>query len=234
MKQVAAVAIFKDELILMGKRRDNGKWTNPGGHLEEGETPLEGAVREIKEETGLDVEPSNVKHLLSKIVTKPNGEKLRVHAFKTVLHGKKPSTMLEDPDEEVFRWHWISPDFFYKKMKGNELHVPFKDNCLMEGLGISKKASQMLLGVYKSAKEMIPGGEAEGKPDSAYPKDQLKKGIKVEMEHTNSRAVAKEIAKDHLEEHKDDPPENKKYYDKPLFKKDLEKKAFWRGFNSKR
>lgn len=53
----------------------------------------------------------------------------------------------------------------------------------------------------KAAKELIPGGEAEGKPDSAYPADQLRQGIKVEKEHTPDPRKAKEIAKDHLEEH---------------------------------
>jgi 8-oxo-dGTP pyrophosphatase MutT (NUDIX family) len=32
------------------------KWLPPGGHLEEGETPPEGAKREVMEETGLEVE----------------------------------------------------------------------------------------------------------------------------------------------------------------------------------
>ncbi len=31
-------------------------WIQPGGHLIEGETPAEGAIREAKEETGLDVQ----------------------------------------------------------------------------------------------------------------------------------------------------------------------------------
>lgn len=38
------------------------------------------------------------------------------------------------------------------------------------------------------------------RPDSAYDKKWLKIGIKVEMEHTTSRAVAKTIAKAHLDE----------------------------------
>jgi ADP-ribose pyrophosphatase YjhB (NUDIX family) len=34
-----------------------GKWDTPGGFLEEGEPPLDGLKRELREETGLEVEP---------------------------------------------------------------------------------------------------------------------------------------------------------------------------------
>lgn len=59
---------------------------------------------------------------------------------------------------------------------------------------------------YAIAKEKVPGGFSSGKPDSDFDQDQIKKGIEIELEHTNDREMAKEIAKDHLVE---DP----KYYD---------------------
>lgn len=55
---------------------------------------------------------------------------------------------------------------------------------------------------FEKAAEQIQGGLADGKPDSKYDKAQLSQGIKVEKkEHTTSKEKAKEIAKDHLEEH---------------------------------
>ena len=39
--------------ILLIQRADNGKWAMPGGALEVGETPAEGAIRETLEETGV-------------------------------------------------------------------------------------------------------------------------------------------------------------------------------------
>ena len=59
----------------------------------------------------------------------------------------------------------------------------------------------------KRAEEVIPGGKAEGKSPSDFNPKALAKGTKVEMEHTKDRALAREIAMDHLAE---DP----KYYDK--------------------
>lgn len=48
---------------------------------------------------------------------------------------------------------------------------------------------------------------AKHKTTSAFIRSQLSKGINVEMEHTSSRKVAKEIALDHLSEFAD-------YYDR--------------------
>lgn len=54
-----------------------------------------------------------------------------------------------------------------------------------------------------SEAEYLPGGRAEGRSASEFPKDQLRIGRKVEMEHTNNPRIATEIAKDHLAEIKD-------------------------------
>jgi ADP-ribose pyrophosphatase YjhB (NUDIX family) len=46
-------------LLLARRAREpfKGRWDIPGGFLEEGEHPLEGMRRELREETGLEVEP---------------------------------------------------------------------------------------------------------------------------------------------------------------------------------
>lgn len=48
--------------------------------------------------------------------------------------------------------------------------------------------------------DFISGGKADNKKPSDFDKNQLEKGIKVEMEHTDDKKKAKEIAMDHLEE----------------------------------
>ena len=48
--------------------------------------------------------------------------------------------------------------------------------------------------------EKLKGGLADGKPTTKYNAKELKKGISVEKEHTPDKSVAREIAKDHLEE----------------------------------
>ena len=49
--------VLKDGKVLLQHRSDNGEWGLIGGLLELNETYLEGALREVKEETGLTVRP---------------------------------------------------------------------------------------------------------------------------------------------------------------------------------
>lgn len=43
--------------ILLIRRADNSRWAMPGGALEVGETPVEGILREVLEETGVPCQP---------------------------------------------------------------------------------------------------------------------------------------------------------------------------------
>ena len=58
--RLAAYAVVVDEqdrvLLALWNEGDEPRWTMPGGGVEFDETPAEGAVRELREETGYDVE----------------------------------------------------------------------------------------------------------------------------------------------------------------------------------
>lgn len=49
------VLVVKDGRILVGERKDSGLLCGPGGHIEPGEIPEEAAVRETREEFGINV-----------------------------------------------------------------------------------------------------------------------------------------------------------------------------------
>ena len=71
----------------------------------------------------------------------------------------------------------------------------------------------------KESLEVLQGGDADGMSDDAFDPAELAKGIKVEMEHTEDAAQAKEIAKDHLTED-------------PLYYQKLEKMEKEEGFQT--
>ena len=52
----------------------------------------------------------------------------------------------------------------------------------------------------KEKLKAIRGLLRPARPDSAYNKRELALGIKIEMEHTRSKKVAKRIAKHHIDE----------------------------------
>jgi 8-oxo-dGTP diphosphatase len=77
------VAIIDNGKILLTKREDFEVWCLPGGGVEEGESLAEGAIREAKEETGLEVELTRLIGVYSRL----GGGMRDVHA---VLYAAKP------------------------------------------------------------------------------------------------------------------------------------------------
>ncbi|MBR3236099.1 NUDIX hydrolase [Candidatus Saccharibacteria bacterium] len=70
-KSCGCIVLRDKKVLLIGAKDDNGElfWSFPKGHQEDGETDVETAIRETKEETNLDVkivddEPIKTGHLV--------------------------------------------------------------------------------------------------------------------------------------------------------------------------
>lgn len=57
---VTAIVTDANGRILMVHKTDNGLWALPGGGMDVGESMPDAVVREVKEETGLDVEVTGI------------------------------------------------------------------------------------------------------------------------------------------------------------------------------
>ena len=53
---------------------------------------------------------------------------------------------------------------------------------------------------YKKSKKGIPGGLADKKKPLDFNQKEISRGEEIELEHTNDKELAKDIAMDHLEE----------------------------------
>lgn len=110
IKPAAAVAIVKDKKILLLKRRDNGKWTMPGGTLEFGENLASCAIREVMEESGLEIEITDIIGTYTDpniLVAYSDGE---VRQEFTVVYAGKFTNTNVSLDEESTDYRWIDFD----------------------------------------------------------------------------------------------------------------------------
>lgn len=102
---VVIIVNDKDEILL--QHRKDGGWGLPGGLMELGESFEETAVREVKEETGLDIDGLTQLHVYSgkdHYLQTPNGDEL--YAVTAVYTASSVSGELSiDEDESLdFRY----------------------------------------------------------------------------------------------------------------------------------
>ena len=107
---VVAVVLDDQGRILLIEKTDNGLWALPGGGHEPGETIAETVVREVKEETGYDVEVTRVVGLYTNphhVMAYDDGEVRQQFSicFSARLRGGSST-----PSSESRRVDWITPD----------------------------------------------------------------------------------------------------------------------------
>jgi ADP-ribose pyrophosphatase YjhB (NUDIX family) len=110
---VGAVVVDAGRVLLVrrGKEPLRGQWSLPGGLLEVGEALVDGAAREVREETGLTVEPVELVELLDRIYRE--GGRVRYHYVIAdylcrVVGGELEAASDADEARWVVRAEWNS------------------------------------------------------------------------------------------------------------------------------
>lgn len=104
---VASVSIINDDKVLMireNKPTAFSKWNFPGGHIEYGEDILYSARREVKEETGFDVNLIGTTGIYN-FISSSNDQVILFHFIGEVTGG---SLNLEE--EDIVDSKWITTD----------------------------------------------------------------------------------------------------------------------------
>ncbi|MET8092106.1 NUDIX domain-containing protein [Micromonospora sp. NPDC005220] len=110
---VVAVTVFVQDdqgLVLLIQRTDNGLWALPGGAQDFGEYIAETAVRETREETGIDVEVIGVVGIYTNpnhVVEYSDGEVRQ--QFSILFRGRNVGGRLTTSDESL-AVRWVARD----------------------------------------------------------------------------------------------------------------------------
>ena len=99
-----------DGQILLIRRTDNDLWSLPGGGMEPGETVIGCAVREVGEETGIDIEVTGLVGIFSNpghVVAYPDGE---VRQGFSICVSARPAGGVARTSEESAEAAWFSRD----------------------------------------------------------------------------------------------------------------------------
>ncbi len=106
---VSAIVVDDDHRVLLTRRADNGRWAVVSGILEPGEEPAAAALREVREETGIDAE---IVRLTSVDVTDPivypNGDEAQYLDVSFLVRAVGGEACVAD--DENLEVGWFSPD----------------------------------------------------------------------------------------------------------------------------
>ncbi|HMH01165.1 MAG TPA: NUDIX hydrolase, partial [Terriglobales bacterium] len=103
---VGAVILDQGRVALVKRRFPPlaGEWSIPGGRLEIGETLREGIIREVREETGLTVEPAELLGVYDRLLRDEAGRILYHYVLIDFLCRRLAGELQAGGDADDARW----------------------------------------------------------------------------------------------------------------------------------
>ncbi|MCX6757880.1 MAG: NUDIX domain-containing protein [Candidatus Nomurabacteria bacterium] len=126
MKTLTLALLFRDEKILLAMKKRKfgvGKWNGYGGKLDEGEMPIDGLVREIKEESNLNIPKELCKELgyIDFYFNDKEEWNQRVIIYRIDNFVGEP----EETEEMMPKWFPISEIPWHEMWKGDDQWIPY-------------------------------------------------------------------------------------------------------------
>jgi 8-oxo-dGTP diphosphatase len=150
------------EVLLIRKKTGlgQGKINGPGGKLEPGETAVEAAVREIREELHLEVDPADCEAMGILRFQFVDGLALHVVVFRTFRYGGTPTETREAAplwfsfDELPFGEMWADDRYWLREMLEGRR---FEANFVFDGEEMLWRDVQFLEAPGTAVTEAVPG-----------------------------------------------------------------------------
>lgn len=108
---VGLYIINNQKQLLLGLRKSphgQGTWCPPGGHMEFGESNEQAAIREAKEETGLEINPADIK--LAGVTNDYFKESGKHYITLNLITHDCPDTPRVMEPEKCEQWRWFDLD----------------------------------------------------------------------------------------------------------------------------
>ena len=104
---VVGTMFFKDEKLLIDKPRKRPTYQMIGGRVEEGETPLQAAIRECHEELGNEAifDETKFEKVLEFDEIATSDGKTPIHFYVFIYKGKLEGELLISDEIEKFLWY---------------------------------------------------------------------------------------------------------------------------------
>ena len=93
--------ILKNKKVLLVYEKNRNFWGFPKGHMENGETEIETALREVKEEVGLDVEIDKERRYTLNYIIRDEIDKTTV---LYIAKAKNDEIIMQENEIENIRW----------------------------------------------------------------------------------------------------------------------------------
>lgn len=106
---VGGVVIHRKRVLLIRRKREplKGEWSIPGGLVELGEELHQAVRRELKEETGLEVEPLEIMAVFDRIMRVPRGPARVQYHFVIVDYACRWKRGRISPSSDVVDARWV-------------------------------------------------------------------------------------------------------------------------------
>ena len=98
-------------LLVKSPKWKHDKWTVPGGHIEVGESARQAIVREVREETGLNVEPIALLLVQEAIFSDEYYKPMHYLFMDFLCETKNPSVKLDKRELSEYRWFKVEESY---------------------------------------------------------------------------------------------------------------------------